>query len=62
MVLSRVQSPDSLFEALRSRSLIPKKECLEAFANLMKFGVFPAPLFPQDEKKQYYVVVVVWRK
>jgi uncharacterized protein len=51
MVLNSESSPNSLFEALHARSLIPKKEWLEAFKNLMQFGGFPEPLFAQDEKK-----------
>ncbi len=51
MVLSGVQSPDSLFDALHGRALTPKKEWTEAFLNLMRFGGFPDPLFSQDEKK-----------
>ncbi len=51
MVLDKESLPDSLFDALRTRALNPKKEWLEAFASLMKFGGFPEPLFAQDEKK-----------
>lgn len=51
MTIGGVQTPDTLFEALRGRSLTPRKEWREAFGNLMRFGGFPEPLFLQDEKK-----------
>jgi len=51
MVLAGAQAPDTLFDSLRARALNPKKEWLEAFASLMRFGGFPDPLFSQDDKR-----------
>ncbi|MDQ3000122.1 MAG: ATP-binding protein [Fibrobacterota bacterium] len=51
MVHGGAGASDSLFTALRERALAPRKACLEGFADLMRFGGFPEPLFAQDEKR-----------
>lgn len=51
LVQGGLPSLEEFQDGLRHRALASKREWRDAFANLMKFGGFPEPLFAQDEKK-----------